>query len=113
MQVAVVGSRSFSNYGLLSQVLSSLPFPLSSIVSGGAVGADSLAARYAQEKGLPLVVYRPNYGLYGKRAPLVRNHTIVSSAQQVLAFWDGASAGTAHTLSLARQLGVPCLVVPC
>jgi predicted Rossmann fold nucleotide-binding protein DprA/Smf involved in DNA uptake len=106
MQVAVIGSRAFSNYSFLYSQLSR--FPISSIVSGGAAGADSLAARYAQECGLPLQVFLPDYGRYGRRAPLVRNQYIISSAQQVIAFWDGRSSGTAHSLSLARQQGLIC-----
>jgi hypothetical protein len=42
MQVAVISSHTFSNYSFLSSQLSS--FPISSIVSGGAAGADSLAS---------------------------------------------------------------------
>jgi hypothetical protein len=106
MQVDVIGSSTFSNYSFLSSQLSN--FPISSIVSGGAAGADSLAARYAREHGLPLQVFLPDYGRYGRRAPLVRNQYIISCAQQVVAFWDSRSSGTAHAIGLARQLGLIC-----
>jgi hypothetical protein len=35
----------------------------------------------------------------------------LSIAQQVVAFWDGASAGTVHSIFIARKLGVSCIMV--
>ncbi|MCP3659047.1 MAG: DUF2493 domain-containing protein [Bacteroidetes bacterium] len=109
MITAVIGSRSFSDFALLSRVCRSLG--VSSVVSGGASGADSLAARFASSSGLPLRVFRPDYERFGRRAPLVRNWQIVRSGSQVVAFWDGSSRGCAHALSCARRLDIPCSVV--
>ena len=106
MRVALIGSRSFSSYTFLCRQLASLP--ISEVISGGARGADSLAARFAQERGLLLRVFRPAYSRYGRSAPLVRNKAIIAAAQLVVAFWDGQSAGTAHALRLARQRGLVC-----
>lgn len=108
MRVAVIGSRSFSSYSFLCRQLASLP--VSSVVSGGARGADSLAARFAQARGLPLRVFLPDYTRYGRSAPLVRNKSIIAAAELVVAFWDGRSAGTAHALGLARRRGLVCHV---
>ena len=108
MKVAVIGSRSFASYSFLCRQLASLP--VSSVVSGGARGADSLAARFARERGLPLHVFLPDYARFGRRAPLVRNESIIAAAELVVAFWDGRSAGTAHALRLARQRGLACHV---
>ncbi len=106
---AVIGSRSFSDFALLSRVCSSLG--VSSVVSGGASGADSLAARFASSSGLPLRVFSPDYGRFGRRAPLVRNWQIVRSVSQVVAFWNGSSRGCFHALSCAQSLGIPSFVV--
>jgi hypothetical protein len=106
MKVAIIGSRSFTSYEFLCRQLSTLP--VSEVISGGARGADSLAARFARERGLPLHLFHPAYSRYGRSAPLVRNKAIMASAQLVAAFWDGHSTGTAHALSLARQRGLVC-----
>ncbi len=109
MVTAVIGSRSFSDYSLLCRVCQSLG--VTSVVSGGAAGADSLAARFAFSSGLPLQVFLPDYSRFGRRAPLLRNWQIIRAASRVVAFWDGSSRGCVHALSCARSLGVPASVV--
>lgn len=84
---------------------------ISQIVSGGAIGADTLAARYAQENSLPLVEFFPCYTKYGKKAPFVRNKQIVQSSDIIIAFWDMKSTGTAHSLNYAKQLKKKSIVV--
>jgi hypothetical protein len=79
-------------------------------VSGRAKGADKLAARYANENGLPLVEYLPEYDKYGQRAPLVRNHLIVNEAELLIAFWDGQSSGTRYTIDLAKKKGIGVMI---
>jgi predicted Rossmann fold nucleotide-binding protein DprA/Smf involved in DNA uptake len=100
-KVAVIGSRGFSDYELLSESLSKLNPKL--IVSGGAKGADTLAEKYANEHGLDMVVYKPDYKKFGRGAPLKRNHTIVDNAEVLVAFWDGKSRGTKYTIDLANK----------
>jgi len=109
MITAIIGSRAFSDYSLLSLVCRDRK--VSSVVSGGARGADTLAERFATSSGLPLKIFLPDYQRFGRRAPLIRNKQIISCAQQIIAFWDGASRGTAHAISIARKIGVSCFVV--
>lgn len=80
LAVAVVGSRDFDNYTLLTEVLDTLR--PSAIISGGAKGADSLAERYASDRGLPLTVIRPNWRL-GRAAGPIRNGEIIAAADHV------------------------------
>lgn len=108
--VAVVGSRSFADYGKLVDFLDCLV--IGAIVSGGARGADRLAERYAAERGIPVVLFPPDYARHGRGAPIVRNKLIVDAADLVVAFWDGASAGTRSTIELARKAGKAVHVVP-
>ena len=82
-----------------------------SVVSGGVRWADSLAARFALSFGLSLRVFGRDYELFGRRAPLLCNWDIVLSISRVVAFLNGASRGCAHAISIAKKLGVPCVVV--
>lgn len=96
MKLAVIGSRTFTNLRLLSDVLDDqrdLHDNLE-LISGGAIGADTLASIYAQTEGLNIEVIRPDYDKHAHLAPLVRNTEIIKKADQVLAFWDGKSHGT-------------------
>lgn len=106
MNIAVVGSRNFRDYTFLSKILSKVS-NITSIVSGGADGADSLAEQYAELHGIRLKLFLPEYEKYGKSAPIIRNRDIISNADMCIAFWDGKSRGTKHTISLAKKRAIP------
>lgn len=104
MKLAVVGSRKFSDYELLKKELEKEE-DVEEIVSGGAKGADTLSEWYAAEKDLPMKIFRPDWDQYGKRAGFVRNKEIVENCDKLIAFWDGESRGTSHSIYMARNLG--------
>jgi hypothetical protein len=58
--VAVVVSRDFKDLNLLKKTLSKLTITV--IVSGGALGADLLAERYADENNIPKIFFWKTYG---------------------------------------------------
>ena len=103
MRVAVVGSRTLR----VPDLGRYLPAGTTAIISGGAAGVDTDAARYAAAAGLPLTVIRPDYARYGRSAPLHRNLQIIDSCDLVLAFWDGSSRGTAFVIDRCRKIGKP------
>ena len=49
----------------------------------------------------------PIIGSMEKRAPIIRNRTIVDECDVLFAFWDGISTGTAYTVKYAHQKGKP------
>lgn len=111
MKLAVVGSRSFSDYNRLKAELDKYPEKITEIISGGARGADTLAAKWANETNIPLTVFLPNWDKYGKSAGYKRNKQIVDAADAILAFWDGYSSGTYHTISLAEESNKLCGII--
>lgn len=104
MKVAIVGSRSINDVDIKKHI----PPDTTLIISGGAVGVDTLAERYADEHGIKKLILYPDYELYGKSAPLIRDKLIVDHADLVIAFWDGESRGTEFTISYAKRRNVPC-----
>ena len=107
-RIAVVGSRVFGDYDLLDNVLKEFIEPEDLIVSGGAVGADSMAQRWAKENGRSILIHYPNYALNGRVATFVRNRYIAEDAEIVLAFYAPGRfhlGGTANTVNHARELG--------
>ena len=109
MRVAIVGSRSLT----ISNLGNFLPENTTEIISGGARGIDTCAREYALSNGIPLREFLPDYERYGRRAPLVRNFSIVDHADYVLAFWDGKSRGTVHTLRYCIEKNLPHRIVKC
>ncbi len=101
--VAVVGSRGISQADLTRYI----PAHTTHLVSGGAVGVDTLAEEYAKTHGIPIRIIRPNYQLFGKQAPLLRNRQIVECADLVIAVWDGQSRGTSYAIDYAHERGIP------
>ncbi len=106
MKVAIIGSRSIENLDISGYV----PPDTKLIISGGAVGVDTIAERYADKKGIKKLILYPNYELYGKSAPLIRDKLIVDNADLVIAFWDGVSKGTQFTISYAKRRNIPCQI---
>lgn len=110
MSVAIVGSRDFNDYNKMCHVMRNM-HGLERVVSGGADGADKLAARWAYEHKITIHEIIPDYQKYGRGAPLIRNKTIVKQSDWVVAFWDGKSPGTLNTLKHARQLRKPITII--
>ena len=108
MNIAIVGGRDFSDYTLLKESISAYISIYSgipdNIVSGGAKGVDTLAAQFAAEMDIPLLVFKPDYQKYGRGATLVRNTQIIENADVVFAFWDGQSKGTKDSITKAKKL---------
>ena len=100
MKLAVIGSRKISSVDMDKYISDT-----DEIVSGGAVGVDSCAAEYAKRKNLKLTVFLPQYNIYGRAAPIVRNKKIVDYADKILAFWDGKSKGTLSVIKYAKKTG--------
>ena len=113
LDVAVVGSRTFTDYDLLEKELDKIhaKTPIGCIHSGGAMGADTLAERWAKVHLIPVQVYVPDWKRYGRWAGLLRNKDIVEGTDVVVAFWDGKSKGTLNSIGLARKSGKKLIVV--
>jgi hypothetical protein len=108
MIVLVCGSRSWRDADRIRFKLRELPRG-TVIIHGGARGADRIAAEVARALGIEERPYLPDWdGPDGKRAGMVRNVAMLDAKpDKVLAFWDGSSTGTAHTIDGARKRGIP------
>ena len=109
-RLGIVGSRDFINYRQLQRYLDQICERGDTLVSGGAAGADSLAQRYAKERGLSILIIYPDYKHQGRGATFARNRTIVENSDRVIAFYATGryqQGGTANTIKWARELEVP------
>ena len=115
MKIAVVGSREFKEEGLILDILSSELTPGDTLISGGARGVDTFAEEalsainqgYAPDGQISKHIFKPDWDKYGKRAGFLRNELIINEADKVIAFWDGESKGTKHSIDLAIKAGKP------
>ena len=123
MKIAIIGSRSFSNYDLLKAELSKHKPTL--IVSGGANGADKLGEKYADEFNIKKLIFKANwkdmsppcvvkqnqYGEYNALAGMKRNTYIIENSDLVIAFWDGKSTGTKDSINKAKLLNKEIIII--
>lgn len=106
MKVAVIGSRNL----IVNNLGDYLPPETTEIVSGGAIGIDTSAQKYAFENNIKLTEFLPDYDKYGRTAPLMRNIQIIEYSDLVLAFWDGKSRGTKFVIENCKQLEVSVMI---
>ena len=97
------------DYDLVCETLSK--HYITKIVSGGARGADTLGIHYAIDNNIIYEEFLPNYSKYGKKAPFVRNKLIVNNSEIIVAFWDGNSRGTRHSLDYAINRGIKSIII--
>jgi len=99
MKYAIIGSRGCS----VDIELKNKP---DLIISGGAVGIDQCAKKYAIKNNIPLIEILPDYTKHNpKSAPLIRNKKIVEMCDILIAYWDGRSHGTRFVIDYAHKLG--------
>ena len=102
-RVAIIGSRTFNNKSLAEYILNKYLNGTEIIVSGGAIGADSIAEEYAIKNKMKTDIYLPDWTI-GKHAGFLRNKKIIDAADEVIAFTNG-SRGTANSISIAKEQG--------
>lgn len=88
---------------MLKQTLDIIKDKVSLIISGGAKGADTLAKKYSNDNNIELLEFIPDWDKYGKSAGYIRNVEIIDNCDCVVAFWDGESKGTQHSINIAKK----------
>ena len=113
------GSRSFNDCVLLEQELNKLfneneefAGKEIKIISGMALGADTLAVDYADNHKLTKILFPANWKRYSRVAGFLRNEDMLSLATHLIAFWDGKSNGTRYMIEIAKGKGIPVWFFP-
>ena len=115
VRIGIVGSRSITSS---EYVFSVLDFYLSRlleeneivIVSGGAIGIDSLGAQWAELRKLKTEIYLPDYKQYGKSATFIRNQQIIDNSDYLIAITIGSN-GTADSIKRAVKKNIPIKII--
>lgn len=107
MKLLIAGSRSIREFDLSPYI----PDDTDLIITGGAEGIDSLAEQFADQHKLSKLVLRPQYHLFKRNAPLIRNKKMVDIADAVLIIWNGKSKGTQYTIEYTEKKNIPLVLV--
>lgn len=109
MRVLIIGSRDFPRLDMVRRYIFDLDQsedgPHITVISGGAKGVDSIAEEEARAYGFNVEIYPADWKTYGRGAGLKRNIEMIERADMVVAFWDGKSPGTRHSIREALKRG--------
>ena len=111
MKLCVTGSRTLPNDDRIVRALNALR--PTTIIHGGARGADQFAHAWAREHNVDVQVFPAQWEKHGKRAGMIRNEEMLrlSRPDLLLAFPHGRAIGTRHAIHTARALGIPVQVI--
>lgn len=109
--IAVIGSREGFTQQKVSRYLDVLnKKEIKQIITGGARGVDRFAENWAKQNNIDVEVIRPE-DPGNKYDYLKRNKIIIHKSDEVIAFWDGHSKGTKHTICYANRVDKPVDIV--
>ncbi len=107
--LAIVGGRNFSDWAdfqaILGEYTKKHGMP-ARVVSGGAVGVDHMAARWAMSRpeGVMFREFKPDWTKNGRAAGILRNTDIVAAADRVLALRNPSSKCTHDSIRKAKEM---------
>jgi len=114
INLAIIGSRTFNNYFIVesevNKILQDNNYTIHTVISGGAIGADTLAEKYCSQYNIPIKVIKPDWRL-GKSAGMIRNTEIIKESDVIIAFWDNKSKGTSDSINKAKKLNKKIFIV--
>lgn len=105
MKLAIVGSRDFNDYYFFhKKLIEKIDIStIDLIVSGGAIGVDSMGSFFADKNNIPTMIIKPDWTKFGKAAGFIRNEEIVNNADIVIAFIKNKSRGTMNSINHAKR----------
>lgn len=111
-RVIICGSRHWQDAAPIADLIARLPAG-TTVMHGGAPGADSLAAHLAAARYLPVEAFPADWKNFGRRAGPLRNRQMLASGvDAVYAFrLPGSSPGTDDMIRIARAAKVPVKIV--
>jgi len=117
MRVLVCGGRDFNDWNLLNDKLYWVLFEIghgakdTTIISGAARGADSLAIRFSHEYGTKLVSFPADWTAHGKAAGPIRNQQMIDDGKPDLVVAFPGGTGTADMVRRAKKHNIQVIEV--
>jgi hypothetical protein len=109
-RILVTGSRNWTDLHTIAEALQRVagPGPGTTLVHGGAPGADTVAAHIAHSAGWTIEAFPADWDRFGQGAGPIRNAAMVKAgADHCLAFIRDESRGATGCARLAERAGIP------
>jgi len=98
MRTGISGSRSFTNYERMTEILQFMP--ITEIITRGSIGTELLAEQYGREQKI-----------FTRIAQDESDSDFVKYCNMVVLFWDGKSKGTQKIYLTAQKLKIPVTII--
>ncbi len=102
MKTIIAGSRTIVDMAEVEAAIVESGFNITEIVSGGAMGVDTLGEMYAMEHGIPLKRILADWDNLGPAAGPVRNEHMAKYGDALILVWTGKTPGSRDMLGRAR-----------
>jgi hypothetical protein len=107
MKVIIAGSRHGVHPLDVYAAIKESGFEITEVVSGGAMGVDSLGEAWARQEGIPIKQFIPDWDRIGKAAGFARNRDMAKYGDALILVWDGESRGSAQMKKMAGFYHLP------
>jgi hypothetical protein len=116
MKVLVCGGRNYSKvkfaYDTLDEIHNTdCGGAITTIIQGGATGADTIARLWASRKGIPNKEFKADWKIYGKAAGALRNQKMLDEGRPDLVVAFPGGSGTADMVARTRKAGIPLRII--
>jgi hypothetical protein len=108
VRIAVTGGVGFNDHRLIWDALDKVKAKHADMVllhGGAARGAEFIAARWADHRKVPQIVFKPDWTRHGKAAPFKRNDVMLDTLPTGVIVFGGAGVA-ANLADKAKALGV-------
>ena len=108
MRVLVCGGRDFNDPLTLGSWLGGIHrnHTIDLLIEGGARGADFMARKFAEWRGIPVRTFPADWDAHGKAAGHIRNKKMLDEGRPDLVVAFPGGRGTANMVAQARAAGV-------
>jgi len=108
MKVLITGGRDFTNQTVVNSVLEEIhrQTQITSIIEGGANGADLCGRRWAVSSGIPCNTFHAEWARFGKSAGYKRNVILAEQKPDLTIAFPGGK-GTEMMCQLIIKAGLP------
>src|SRR5215471_10416347 len=111
MKLIIAGSRTFTDYQCLCQVLAPDRHRITQVLTSGARGAELLGYRWAWKHAITHQRFRADWERVGQVAGVRLNHQMAQAGDVLVAFGHTTAPGTAHLIQCMRALGKPVVII--
>lgn len=114
MRVLVCGGRDYNDFDCVWDTLTALhqnDGPITCIIHGAAIGADTLGRQWAEANNIPHIPFPADWKRYDKMAGRVRNGQMLREGKPDLVVAFPGEDGTANMMKQARDAKVTVIQV--